>query len=110
MTEVRMSGELDPKIRERLVFSAICRLPPTRGDKILCNRGVLKQAILRVVQEAYEIGRLAGEKERLGDVTRPGNSDRPALLDIRFDDPDTLANSKIRLKPVVLNTLLDTWI
>src|SRR5216683_2620855 len=35
MTEVRMSGELDPKIGERLVFSAICRLQPTRGDKIL---------------------------------------------------------------------------
>jgi hypothetical protein len=62
-----MSGEIDPKIAERLSFCAISLLLPSRGDKILCTRGVLKKAILQVAQEAYEIGFLAGQKEQLVD-------------------------------------------
>jgi hypothetical protein len=69
-----MTDELDPNIAERLVFSAIGCLQPTRGEKVVSTRGALKEAILRVVQEAYEIGRLASEKERLSEVTRPGKS------------------------------------
>jgi hypothetical protein len=32
-----MSGELDPTIAERISFSAIGRLQPPRGNKIVCN-------------------------------------------------------------------------
>lgn len=102
-----MLNDLDPKIAERLVSSVIGRLQPARGEKVVSTRGALKEAILWVVQEAYEIGRLAGEKERLGEVTRPGSSDRPAWMDIRLDDTDSLASHKIRFKPVVLKSLLD---
>jgi len=101
-----MSGELDPKIAERLASSAISRLLPPHGDKILCTRGVLKKAILQVAQEAYEVGFLIGQKRQLGEITRPGSLDRPAWMDIRLDDAESLANHKIRFKPVVLTSLL----
>jgi len=101
-----MSGELDPKIAERLSSSAIGLLQPPRGDKIVCRRGALKKAILQVAQEAYEIGLLAGQKEQLGELTRPGSVDRPAWMNIRLDDAESLAAHKIRFKPVVLHSLL----
>jgi hypothetical protein len=63
-----MPDKLDPTIADRLASSAIGCLQPTRGEKVVSPRGVLKEAILWVVQEAYEIGRLAGEKERLSET------------------------------------------
>jgi hypothetical protein len=101
-----MSGELDPKIAERLASSAISRLQPHHGDKILCTRGALRKAILQVTQEAYEIGFLFGQQRQLGEITRPGSLDRPAWMDIRLDDAESLSNHKIRFKPVVLTSLL----
>ena len=59
-----------------------------------------------MTQEAYEIGLLAGQKEQLGELTRPGSPDRPSWMNIRLDDAESLANHKIRFKPVVLNSLL----
>jgi hypothetical protein len=106
IVSIHMSGELDPKIASRLSSSAIGLLQPPRGDKILCTRGMLKKAILQVAQEAYEVGFLAGQKEQLGELTRPGSLDRPVWMNIRLDDAEGLANHKIRFKPVVLQSLL----
>jgi hypothetical protein len=61
----------------------MCRLHPTPGNKILCTKAALKQAILAAVDEAHEIGFLAGQKEQHAYITYPGNPDRPAWLDIR---------------------------
>jgi hypothetical protein len=99
--------ELDPNIADRLVSSAISRLRPTRGEKVVSTRGALKQAILATAQEAYEIGLLAGEKRRLGQRTRSGSAGRPAWMDTRLDDAEGLAAHKIRFKPVVLKSFLD---
>jgi hypothetical protein len=101
-----MSGELDPTIAERISSSAIGRLQPPRGNKILCTRGGLKEAMLQVAQESYEIGLLVGQKEQLGELTRPGSPDKPTWMNIRLDDAEGLANHKIRFKPVVLSSLL----
>jgi hypothetical protein len=102
-----MPDELDPKIAERLASSAIGRLEPTRGQKVVSTREALKQVILEVAQEAYEIGLLADEKRRLGELTRPGSAGRPAWMDIRLDDAESLSTHKIRFKPVALKSLLD---
>ena len=102
-----MTSELDPKIAERLASSALHRLPPSKGSRILCTRAALKTAMLQVAQEAHEIGFLGSQKERLSEVARPGSADRPPWMDIRLDDPVGLANHKIRFKPVVLKSLLD---
>lgn len=100
-------SELDPNIAERLASNAISRLQRTSGENVVCTRSALKQTILDAVQEAYEIGLLAGEKRRLGESTRPGSANRPAWMDIRLDDAQGLATHKISFKPVTLKSLLD---
>jgi hypothetical protein len=84
----------------------MCRLRPTPGNKILCTKGQLEQAILAALEEAHEIGFLAGLREQYAEITRPGLPDRPAWMDIRLDDPDELARNHIRFQPVVLRSLL----
>jgi hypothetical protein len=79
-----MPEELDPNIAEGLVTSAIGRLQPTRGEKVVSTRGALKQAIMDAVREAYGIGLLAGEKRRLRETTRRGSANRPAWMYIRL--------------------------
>jgi hypothetical protein len=101
-----MPSELDPKIADWLPFGAIVRLRPPQGDKILCTRHALKQVFLAVAQEAYEIGLLAGQEIRLRDSTRPGNADRPSWMDIRLDDPAAMAIHHLRLRPIVLRSVL----
>jgi hypothetical protein len=59
------------------------RLNPTPRNKILCTKAALKQAILAAVEEAHEIGFLAGQKEQYAYITRPGSPDRPAWMDSR---------------------------
>ena len=102
-----MLNDLDPKIAERLVSGIISRLQPTRGEKVISTRVALKQAILDAVREAYGIGLLADEKRRLGEATRPGSANRPAWMDIRLDNAESLATHKIRFKPVALKSLLN---
>ena len=97
---------LDARLAERIVGTAVCRLRPTPGTKILCTKAALKQAILAAVDEAHEIGFLAGQREQYGELTPPGSPDRPGWMDIRLDDPDDLARNKIRFQPVVLRSLL----
>jgi hypothetical protein len=100
-----MPIELDPRIAEHLVASAIWSLNPPRGNKVVCTRRALRVALLAVAREAHDIGFLAGRKERYGDLTRPGSPHRPAWMDIRLDDPAELARHRIRIKPVVLQSL-----
>jgi len=97
---------LDARLAERIVGTAMCRLHPTSGNKILCTKAELRQAILAAVEEAHETGFLAGQKEQYGTLTQPGSPDRPAWMDIRLDDPDDLARKHIRFQPVVLRSLL----
>jgi hypothetical protein len=101
-----MPCELDPQIAGHIVFSAISGLNPPPGDKILCTRRALHEAFLAVAQEAHEIGFLAGQKERYGELTRSGSPNRPDWMDIRLDDPADLARHHIHLKPVVLKSLI----
>lgn len=101
-----MSVGLDARLAERIVGTGMCRLNPTPGNKILCTKPALRQAILAAIKEAHEIGFLAGKKEQLGEVMRPDSPDRPAWMDIRLDDPAELARNHIRFMPVVLRSLL----
>jgi hypothetical protein len=101
-----MPNELDPKLAERLASSAIGSLRPPHGGKVLCSKRALHEAFLDVAQEAFEIGFLAGQKEHYGPLTRPGSPDRPPWMDIRLDDGASLAEHKIRFKPVALRSLI----
>lgn len=101
-----MPCELDHRIAEHLVSGAISNLGPPRGNKVVCTRRALHAALLAVAREAHDIGFLAGQKERYGELTRPGSPHRPAWMDIRLDDPAELARHRIRIKPVVLQSLV----
>jgi hypothetical protein len=101
-----MPCELDHRIAEHLVSGAVSSLNPPRGNKLVCTRRALHTAILAVAREAHEIGFLAGQKERFGELNCPLNPDRPAWMDNRLDDPEDLAKHHIRIKPVVLKSLI----
>ena len=101
-----MPSELDPKIAARLVSTVIGSLQPPRGNKILCTRRALKEALLAVAQEAHEIGFLAGRKELQEPLACPGSPGRPAWMNIQLNDAAGLAEHKIRLKPVALKSLI----
>ena len=98
---------LQAEFADRIVDTAIRRIHPTPGNKILCTKYALSSAILAAVDEAYEIGFLAGQKEQYAEITRPGSPDRPAWMDIRLDDPDDLVRNRIRFQPVVLKSLVN---
>jgi hypothetical protein len=102
-----MPIRLDARLAGKIVDSAMSRLHPTPGNKILCTKDALKQAILAALAEAHQIGFLAGQKEQHAELTRPGSPDRPAWMDIRLDDPGDLARNHVRFKPVVLKSLVD---
>ena len=55
---------LDARLADRIVGTAMCRLNPTYGNKILCTKAALKQAIREALDEAHEAGFLAGQKEQ----------------------------------------------
>lgn len=59
-----MPDELDRKIADDVAFSAIGRLRPVRGGKVVSSRAALRAVILDAIQEAYEIGVLAAEKRQ----------------------------------------------
>jgi hypothetical protein len=101
-----MPSQLDPKIAARLASSAVFGLRLSKGEQVLCTRRALKQAFLAGAQEAYEVGFLAGQEIRLRENTRPGSADRPSWMDIRLDDPAALAAHHLRLRPIVLRSLL----
>jgi hypothetical protein len=102
-----MSSDLDPKIADSLVLTAVSSLWALPSEKILCTRRALKQAFLAVAQEAYGIGFLAGQEVRLRESTRPGSTDRPSWMDFRLDDQASMTTHHLRLRPIVLRSLLD---
>jgi hypothetical protein len=104
--QFQMPSELDPKIADRLAFGAIVGLRPPQGGKVLCPKQALKQAFLAVIQEAYEVGLLAGQEVRLHESTAHGSADRPSWMDIRLDDTAAMATHGLRLRPVVLRSLI----
>ena len=100
-----MPREIDSQIADHLVSTAISRLDSPHGSKVFCTRRALDAALLAAVREAHEIGFLAGQQERYGDLTRPGSPARPAWMDIRLDHRKELARHGIRIKPVVVQSL-----
>lgn len=98
-----MFEEIDPAVAEDLVDMALSSLPPTRGNQVLCTKRQMRECMLRLAQEAYSTGFLLGQKEQF-DLLGPGQ--RPAWMDIRLDDPQDLAKHEIRLRPVVLRSLI----
>lgn len=102
----QMPTELDPKVADSLLLTAVSSLWALPSEKILCTRRALKEALLAAVQEAYAIGLLAGHEMRLRESTRPGSADRPTWMDIRLDDQAGMATHRLRLRPIVLRSLL----
>jgi hypothetical protein len=104
-----MPREIDNRIADHLVSTAISSLDSPHGSKVVCTRRALDRALLAAVRDAHEIGFLAGQQEQYGDLTRPGSPARPAWMDIRLDQRDQrkeLARHGIHLKPVVVQSLV----
>ena len=101
-----MPREIDSRIADHLVSDAISSLDAPHGSKVVCTRRSLDAALLAAIREAHEIGFLAGQKEHYGQLTRPGSPHRPAWMDIRLDDPEDLARHRVRIKPVILQSLV----
>jgi hypothetical protein len=95
--------ELDPAIAEDLVDSAMGFLPLTCGNKVLCTKRQLQECMSRLAQQAYATGFLLGQKEQPHFL---GTGRRPAWMDIHLDDPQDLAKHNIRLRPIVLRSLV----
>jgi hypothetical protein len=101
-----MPREIDSHIADHLVSLAVSSLDSPRGRHVVCARRALDAALLAAVREAHEIGFLAGQQERYADATRPGSPARPAWMDIPLDHWKELARHGIRLKPVVVQSLV----
>jgi len=100
-----MPREIDSRIADHLVSTALSSLGSPRGNNVICTRRALDAALLAAIREAHEIGFLAGQQERFAYVTSPGSPHRPAWMDIRFDDPEELRRRGIRIGPTVLKAL-----
>jgi len=100
-----MRKEIDPRIAENIVTTAVSRVWFTPSDRIVCTRRVLREAIAAAIQNAYEIGFLAGQEVDLRNRTRPGSVDRPPWMDIRLDDKAAMVGLQIRLRPIMLRSL-----
>lgn len=98
-----LEGELDPAVAEVLVGAAMGFLPLTPGNKVLCTKRQLHECMLRLAEEAYATGFLLGQKEQFSLLL---NGQRPAWMDIRLDDPQDIAKHDIRLRPIVLASLI----
>jgi hypothetical protein len=101
-----MPNQLDPNIADSLVMNAVSSLWALPSEKILCPSRALKAALLAAVQEAYAVGLLAGQETRFRQSTPPGNANRPSWMDIRLDDQAAMAMNHLRLRPIVLRSLL----
>ena len=80
-----MPSELDSKIADHLVTTAVSSLWALPNEKMVCTRRALRQAFLAIAQEAYGLGFMAGEETRLRESTAPGGAGRPSWMDIRLD-------------------------
>ena len=99
-----MQIRLDAHLAEEIAESAISCLNPTLNKKILCTRGAAKQAILAAIEEAHEIGFLAGQEDQYAELFKPGSAERPVWMDIRLD-AEELAHYQLRFNPIVLRSL-----
>jgi hypothetical protein len=99
---------IDNRIADRLVSTAVASLDSPRGSKVVCTRRALDAALLAAVREAHEIGFLAGQQQRYANaaLARPGSPARPAWMDIRLDPWKELARHGIRIRPVVVQSLV----
>src|SRR5437870_3562263 len=96
-----MPEELDSAVAQDLVRSAMGFLPLTRGNKVLCTKRQMQECMLRLAQEAYAMGYLSDQKEHSSGV-----AERPAWMDIRLDDPQDLVKHDVRLRPIVVKSLI----
>ena len=101
-----MPREIDNRIADHLVSTAISSLDSPHGGTVVCTRRALDAVLLAAVRETHEIGFLAGQQERYGDLTRPGSPAQPTWMDIRLDDPAELHSHGIRIGPVVRGSLV----
>ena len=81
-------------------------LPPTPGNKILCTKRQLQECLVTLAQEAYAMGFLSGQREHLSSLVLSGAAQRPAWMDIQLDNLSALASHGVRLRPVVLRSLI----
>lgn len=100
-----MRKEIDPRIAENIVTTAVSRVWATPSDRIVCTRRILREAIAAAIQNAFEIGFLAGREADLRDSTRPGSADRPQWMDTSLDDKAAMAALQIWLRPIMLRSL-----
>src|ERR1039457_3481530 len=63
-----MPREIDNRIADRLVSTAVASLDSPRGSKVVCTRRALDAALLAVAREAHEIGLLARHGIRIKPV------------------------------------------
>ncbi len=96
-----MPEELDSAVAQDLVRAAMGFWPLTRGNKVLCTKPQLQDCMFRLAREAYAMGYLSDRKEHSSGVAA-----RPAWMDIRLDDPQDLVRHNVRLRPVVVRSLI----
>ena len=99
-----MPEELDPAVAQVLMNAAMGFLPLTPANRVLCTKRQLQECMSRLAQEAYATGFLLGQKEQF--CLLGTGQQRPAWMDIRLGDPRDLAKHNIRLRPIVLRSLI----
>ena len=102
-----MRNEIDSRIAENIIITAISRVWSSPSDRIFCTRRSLREAIAAAIQHAYEIGFLAGHEADLREICRSGSPDRPPWMDIRLDDPAAMDALHLRLWPIMLRSFHD---
>ena len=102
-----MPNEIDPRIAENIITTAISRVWSSPNDRIFCTRRGLREAIAAAIQHAYEIGFLAGQEADLREICQPGSPDRPPWMDIRLDDETAMNALHLRLWPIMLRSFHD---
>jgi hypothetical protein len=101
-----MPEELDPAVAENLASEAMRFLLLTPGNKVLCTKRQLQECLITLAQEAYAMGFLSGQKEHFSSLVLSGAAQRPAWMEIRLDDAAALARNGIRVRPVVVRSLI----
>ena len=102
-----MPEKLDDKIAKDLVDMAIGYLPLPRGNTVLCTKGQLRKSMSRLAEEAYAMGFLSAQNEQFASLAVPGTARHSAWMNIQLDDPQALAKYNVRLRPIVLRSLID---
>jgi hypothetical protein len=101
-----MPEELDLAVAESLASGAMRFLSLTPGNKILCTKRQLRECLITFAQEAYAMGFLSGQKEQFSSLVLSGAAQRHAWMEIRLDDAEALARHGLRVRPVVVKSLI----